>query len=242
MRIRKWIAALIVSMMLVAPLAAFQGQYKSEVAFVKTMLMAEGKDLSGACGAFQITGRVAFRLKDLGFKLLKKQGGNRAIILPDGSCVDSDHGSGVGYAVDYLISVNEGFVGYDLLGDGGGENGPQWIGPEDGTDIVTRNAQNMAEPFAMGGDIVVPPAPPPAPQPPPTPVPSPVPPVSPSDQTITLLIERIVALQEQQQKEHAEILAAVNNPGWLKKFVSNRYVQLVGAAVLTKYIPTLLKD
>lgn len=137
--------------------AMAQTNHAADVALVKSALMLQGADLNGSCGAFRITGRVAFMLRDQGYKLLRKAGGNRAIILPDGSCVDGDHGTGPGYATDYLISVNEGFVGYDLLGDGGGQNAPQWAGPEDAADMVARNRANAAEPFAMGGGGVQPP-------------------------------------------------------------------------------------
>lgn len=192
---KRSLASLIVLAMLVTPLPLRASDYTQEVAFTKSILMAQGVDLRGACGAFQITGRVAYKLKDQGFKLLRKQGGNRAIILPDGSCVDGDHGSGPGYATDYLISLKEGFVGYDLLGDGGGQNAPQWLGPEADAEMVARNATNFADPFPMGGDVVVP-TPTPTPQPQPAPIPTPQPPSS--DPAITTLIERIIDLQQQQ--------------------------------------------
>lgn len=182
-------ATLLLLVLLIASNLSAQTNHTQEVAFVKSILMAQGVDLQGACGAFQVTGRVAFKLKDQGYKLLRKQGGNRAIILPDGSCVDGDHGSGPGYATDYLISVNEGFVGYDLLGDGGGTNAPQWIGPESDSEMVNRNRANFADPFAMGGDVVVPT---------PTPTPTPVPPAPAPGVDYSSLLQEILNSQRLQ--------------------------------------------
>lgn len=132
---------------------------------VVTRLQSQGVDLTGACGALRITNAVALELPG-SFKLLRKQGGWRAALQPDGSCVgskaDQDF-NGPGFATDYLISVNEGFVGYDLLEDGGGRNIAHWHGPENDGDTIKRNVANFADPI---GPVAVP-----------VPVPVPVPPV-----------------------------------------------------------------
>lgn len=74
----------------------------------KLDLEKAGVDLSGPCGAFQITKLVAWRLRDKGIKLLKKESGNNCD----------------GYSVDYL--VREDLTGVDMLSDAGGDNGPVW--------------------------------------------------------------------------------------------------------------------
>lgn len=141
--------ALLIIGLFAAP--AFCQDHSAEVKFFKTQLENKGVNLSGACGAFAITQRVAWDLRFQGYKFLVKQGGNRAILQSDGSCLDGDHASGPGYATDYLISVNEGYVGYDLLGDGGGANNPQWIGPETDAEMVDRNRKNFGEPVQPAG-------------------------------------------------------------------------------------------
>jgi len=231
-KFRQIVATMTLLGFLLAPLSTYASDHAQDVAFTKSMLLAQGVDLSGACGAFQITGRVAFRLKDHGFKLLKKTGGNRAIILPDGRCVDDAHGSGPGYATDYLISVTEGFVGYDLLGDGGGANGPQWLGPEGGSDIIQRNAANFAEPFALGGDVVIP-TPAPQPVPAPTPLPAPVP----SSDVIPLL-EHIITLQQSQLDAIAKIDATTVDTNTHVTNMDRTITQTLGsvAAFLGKYV------
>ena len=75
---------------------------------VKEQLVAKGVDLSGPDGAFQITSRVAWALRADGAGILDKPTGNN---------------SG-GYAVDVVV-YRDG-TGYDVLIDGGGDNGPAW--------------------------------------------------------------------------------------------------------------------
>jgi hypothetical protein len=124
-----------------APLMA---QTPDVVANVKRELQQAGVDLSGACGAIKITNAVAFRAH---YALLHKAGGNRAILKADGSCLTGEQSSdSEGFATDYVIDPHTGF-GFDLLGDGGGANNPQWAGPENSPDMVARNWQNLREPF-----------------------------------------------------------------------------------------------
>jgi len=78
------------------------------VAAVKAQLEAEGVNLSGACGAFAITKRVAWGLRSFGVGLVAKPGGNQC----------------EGYSTDYICFQNG--DGVDLLGDAGGQNTPQW--------------------------------------------------------------------------------------------------------------------
>lgn len=236
-------SSLLVLALLIGPNLSAQGNHTQEVAFVKSVLMAQNVNLQGACGAFQITGRVAFKLKDQGYKLLRKQGGNRAIILPDGSCVDGDHGSGPGYATDYLISASEGFVGFDLLGDGGGMNAPQWIGPESDAEMVKRNLANFAEPFALGGDVVVPtPTPTPTPTPVPTPTPAPAPGVdySPLLQEILNSQQLQIRIIEEIQRISADTNVRVTNMdrtltqtlGSISKFIGKYIAPAIGGYLI----------
>jgi hypothetical protein len=132
------------------------------VAKAKADLQAKGVDLTGACGAFRILNLVAQRLP--GFGLLRKGGGNRAVPQPDGSCLSGEQTGEPGFATDYLIDRAT-FFGYDILGDGGGANTPQWHGPETDAAMVARNRTNVAEPLdwppvhVPGPDIVVVPDP-----------------------------------------------------------------------------------
>lgn len=165
----KFFSAAVLTLALLLPSIAQAGPDHTDVVkFFKGQLVDKGVNLSGACGAFQITQRVAWDLRFQGYKFLVKKGGNRAVPQPDGSCLDGDHTSAPGYATDYLISTNEGFVGYDLLGDGGGENKPQWAGPETAQAMVDRNRNNFGEPVRPFGGVdpvdpppVVPPVEPP---------------------------------------------------------------------------------
>lgn len=77
------------------------------VANVKSQLLAQGVDLSGPCGAFQITKRVAMGLRGSGAGLLSKPGGNNC----------------EGYATDIVAFPDRAF---DILSDGGNTNGPIW--------------------------------------------------------------------------------------------------------------------
>jgi hypothetical protein len=77
------------------------------VAAVKAMLQAQGVNLSGPCGAFAITKRVAWGLRAAGAGLLSKPGGNNC----------------EGFATDIIAFHDRAF---DILTDGGGANGPSW--------------------------------------------------------------------------------------------------------------------
>ena len=92
-------------LLLAVPVAA---QHADVVAAVKTELQAKGVDLSGACGAFAITKRVAWRLRMEQAGLLSKPSGNNC---------DA-------YAVD-IVMYPDGRI-FDILVDAGGGNGPAW--------------------------------------------------------------------------------------------------------------------
>jgi len=78
------------------------------VARVKATLVARQVDLSGPCGAFQITRRVAWDLRSESAGLLAKPTGNNC----------------QGFATDIVVYPNG--VHYDVIGDAGGANTPQW--------------------------------------------------------------------------------------------------------------------
>jgi len=90
------------------------------VAHVKADLLAQNVSLVGPCGAFEITRRVAWLLRDEGAGLLMKNNGNNC----------------AGYAVD-IIAYTDGTI-VDILVKGGGDedaagnpipgtgNGPAW--------------------------------------------------------------------------------------------------------------------
>lgn len=87
------------------PVPAMNATY---VAAVKAQLEAQGVNLSGPCGAFEITKHVAWGLRTQGIGLLSKPTGN--------NCQS--------YSTDYLVAGNG--DGIDILSDAGGTNGPQW--------------------------------------------------------------------------------------------------------------------
>ena len=78
------------------------------VAGVKAQLQARGVDLTGPCGAFAITKRVAWGLRATGAGLLSKPSGNNCD----------------GFAVD-IVAFPTGMI-VDILGDAGNGNTPLW--------------------------------------------------------------------------------------------------------------------
>lgn len=158
MTVRSYVFAAAAMCVLALPAAA---QNAEAVATAKADLQRASVPLAGACGAAKITNLVAWRARPV-YGLLFKAGGNRAVLKPDGSCLDGDSSSEGGYATDYLI-VRGSWVGFDLLGDGGGANNPQWSGPEDAPDMVARNQANFREPIDPSGYLGGSPPPPPPP-------------------------------------------------------------------------------
>lgn len=93
--------------------AAFAQSQADVVAAVKAQLQAQGMNLSGPCGAFAITKRVAWQLRAEGAGLLSKPGGNNC----------------EGYSVDYIVYPTGRAA--DILGDAGGANTPAWSEEQD---------------------------------------------------------------------------------------------------------------
>lgn len=92
------------------PVGPTPSQTAGYVAAVKAQLLAEGRDLSGPCGAFAITKRVAWGLRSAGAGLLSKPSGNNC----------------EGYATDIVMFRDAGGDIVDILGDGGNANVPNW--------------------------------------------------------------------------------------------------------------------
>src|SRR3990167_10982075 len=111
----------------------------SVVADVKAALVATGVPLSGPCGAFQMTKRVAWQLRQTGIGLLSKPEGNNC----------------EGYAVDFLTYPDG--SGLDILGDSGGANVPGWELSEPPGTLTGR----WRPPFDPGDTVTPAPVPPP---------------------------------------------------------------------------------
>lgn len=90
---------------------------------IKAELEAAGVNLSGPCGAFEITNRVALAL---GAGVLEKTGGNNCR----------------GRSVDYIVFAAG--PAYDILGDAGGANIPQFNQDNDPALLLRRRT-----PFAV---------------------------------------------------------------------------------------------
>lgn len=118
--------------------------HRDVVERIKGELEARGVWLEGACGAFEITKRVAWALRDEGAGLLSKPAGNNC----------------AGYSVDHIVYRNG--QGVDILIDAGGKNGATW----GKGDFDLAFAGRWRPPFDPGDPIVQPPAPTPAPTPP----------------------------------------------------------------------------
>ncbi|HEX5430298.1 MAG TPA: hypothetical protein VFX17_04480 [Patescibacteria group bacterium] len=89
-------------------LACSAPDHSDLVARVKAYLVAKGVGLSGNCGAFEITKRVAWALRSEGAGLM--------VTFHSSQCN--------GYASD-IVAYNDN-SGVDILGDTGGANNPQW--------------------------------------------------------------------------------------------------------------------
>lgn len=188
------------------------------VASIKADLVARGVNLAGSCGALEITKRVAWALRSQGVGLLDKPNGNNC----------------QGYSVDYLVFPD--MSGRDILGDGGGDNVPEWDAePNEPPGTFAGRWRAPIDPADTG-----------------IPVPPPVPPVIvtvPSESPRLAIIEQAVAEIRQQQLLNQIALAAKldglrlqlkqhdEQPAWAAKVFGNRYVQLVLATVGT-YVTT----
>lgn len=193
---------------------AFAQSHADVVASVKADLQARGISLADACGAFAITRRVAWNLRSEGAGTLDKPSGNQC----EGRAVD-------------IIVYGDGRA-FDILTDAGGANGPSWA------PIVPVDAARWRAP-ADPGDVSPPAG---VPTPPVTSVPPPTVPVPSLD--LSPILARLQQIYDQNERIYADsnnrrdaqtatIVAAVNEPGFLKKALSNPYVQSVLASLVS---------
>lgn len=207
-----WIGLLMFGLLLLASSAFAQADV---VGSVKASLQARGVDLSGPCGAFQITKRVAWQLRGNGAGTLDKPSGNNC----------------EGRATDIIVFADG--HGYDILSDGGGANGPSW------NDVAIDNGAGRWRPVTSDPDAGA--TPPPVVTNPP-PIINIPPPVIDLSAVLAAIAdvrsaqERIYADETNQRADQTlQIMASVNNPGWFSSLMGNRYVQLAIAAVGTYY-------
>lgn len=197
------------------------------VAQVKSELVARGVPLTGNCGAFFITNEVA---KRTGLKLLAKTGGNRAVVLPDGTCI-SGSGSGLpGYADGYLIYDTG--VGVDMIGDAGTANRPVWQYEHTEVERNLRNAKPAIPNLVMGA---------PSPGTPQVPTPGPIF----SDAALAMQVQRMEGRQMEIHNEVLQIKALVTDTntkvteahGWARDFFVgfSKYVLPALAAAATTW-------
>ncbi len=103
---------LLLALLWAAPAAA--QDHTATVQAIKNQLVSQGVSLSGPCGAFAITGRVAWALKNEGWGLIAKNPGQNGC--------DTDRGR---FAVDAIVRA-DGTEWVDLLINSETENTPAW--------------------------------------------------------------------------------------------------------------------
>jgi hypothetical protein len=106
---------------------------------VKAELVARGVDLSGPCGAFEITGRVAYALRGEGWGLVVKSSAQNGCSVPGHER----------YAVDAVMKPDGTTI--DLLVNAETENRPAWQ-PTGAAPVSSWRA-----PFAMDQGVPPPP-------------------------------------------------------------------------------------
>jgi hypothetical protein len=91
---------------------------------IKQALIADGKNLSGPCGAFEICRNVAMGLRETGCGLLEKTSGNQCQQRSTDIVCYKDFSAGATRLVD-------------ILSDAGGANTPMWTekGPEENVEM-----------------------------------------------------------------------------------------------------------
>lgn len=97
--------------------ACSTGDKSDLVRRVKDYVVAQGISISGPCGAFEITKRVAWALASDGVGLNSKTAGNNC----------------QGYSIDVIVYSDRSYV--DILSDAGANNGPAWQPAPPGTNI-----------------------------------------------------------------------------------------------------------
>ncbi len=147
--------------------------FESTVVAVKADLVKRGMSLSGSCGGFEITKRVAWLHRAEGAGLL-------AVFPPHTNCAS--------FSVDKIMFTDGSFA--DVLVDGGGRNEPSWQTTDKG-DVPKMVAPSLwRAPLDPGdGDVPVP-----VPPTPPTPTPSDLQVVANALVALTSQVEQLSAL------------------------------------------------
>jgi hypothetical protein len=171
---------LVLALLIASPLSA---QGIDDVVRAKAQMDAAGIALNTGCGVTMLTNLVAWNLRPR-FGLLHKEGGYRAVLKADGSCIEGDRTNDPdGFATDYVIDRASGY-GFDILTS---TLAPAWQGPETAADMQARNWRFFSDPFDpvayLGGPVTPPVVLPPIVLPPTPPV---VPPTLPAVQVCDL--------------------------------------------------------
>ena len=177
------------------------------VAVVKAQLVAAGVSIAGPCGAFQITGRVAWQLRAEGWGLIAKSPGQ------NGCSVEGRER----YAVDALTKF-DGSAWVDLLINSETENTPAWQLHE-GSGVPD---PAWRAPFDLG--VGQPPIPPP------TPIPTP-PPTNGEHSAILGKLDQILLRLSVQPPPPVPVPPPppVDTPWWQAFLTSNEGKLLIGA-------------
>lgn len=224
--------SVLVSLMLIAAPAAGQS-HADVVARHKAILLAQGEDLSGKCGAFKIVRAVVWELRAEGWGLIHSTGSGCVfagdIFRADATMLRT------GTTIDMLDRAES---------DNGDTSNPQaYNRPAWNRAEQDQSPDNWRPPFASG------PTPVPPPSPIPTPVPTPTLDLSGVYSRLDLQYQQLIAGYQQAERiytDHINRLAALSTqiaavddrvrrhdeePAWLTKVLSNRYVQLAMTAV-----------
>lgn len=202
--------ACVVMCVLLWPAVVRAQDHAGTVAEVKAELVARGVNLLGPCGAFEITKRVAWRLRNLGYGIFSKEPGQN-------SCLHEPQGR---FAVDVVILPNG--QSFDILINSETENTPAWQ-PHGGA-----GSPASWRPAFDPGDT---PLPIPVPTPVPVPVPTPVP-VPPSTDLALVLME-LRAFRVATMTEFADVKNRVDEPGWFTKVVKHPVFVGIASAIST---------
>lgn len=189
------------------------------VAHVKADLQLRGVNLSGTCGAFEITKRVAWTLRAAGWGIIAKPGGDNCS----------------GYGGDKLVSSTGRFV--DILIDQGGANTPAWQERAASADELAARVDPMDP-----GD-----APAPGPVPPPVGPPPSVDFAAVLAQ-LSALAAKVDSLEQEDRGDQAQVLAQldalgkkVDNPAWYAKaakFLATNPIAVAIEGAVAACVPT----
>lgn len=208
-------------LLIVLLLLPSQGWAQTDVvASVKANLLARGVNLSGECGGFAITQRVAWQLRGTGAGLLSKPSGSNC----------------QGFSTD-IIAYADGRI-VDILSDSGGSNGPQW-NPGEPVD-----ASRWRAAFDPGD------SPNPAPTPQPTPAPVLTIDYTRVQSIVAQEVQKIYDQNERinadKDNQHAATMTAIagvsaqvkqhdEQPSWITKVLTDSKTYLTIAGVLGGY-------